>query len=106
MNAVRFRRQEDFSAGGGIILSGGTHRHHAARPCIDVKESIGAEVFRKRNLRGPGTVFQRNIEMLRTDSDCMGIKFFGRFSGNEVHFRRANKSGNEERVWPVVEFKW
>ena len=47
VNAAWLRRQKDFRAGRGVKFARGPHRHHAARPRINMQEGVGAQMFRK-----------------------------------------------------------
>src|SRR5690606_31331568 len=73
-----------------------------ARADVDVNVAVRPKILRVDHLATPGAVLD-DVEVLGADAHRVCLKLVGERAGEEVHLRRADKSGDEQALRLLVE---
>src|SRR6185437_3763811 len=79
--------------------------HRLVRTDIDIDIAVGPQHLRVHHWTGPDAVMVLDLDMLGSDADGRRPELLGIFAIEEVHLRRADEAGDEDRLRALVELE-
>ena len=104
VNAAVERRYAQMLAGLMAGHAGLSNDERLCRADVEVDETVRAEDFGMDDGTGPRWGLIGEFDMFGPDPDRVGIIGCCKRTGEKVHLRRADETGNEDRIRGLVEF--